>query len=115
CEQRHPQVALARSVAPVSVDRSAGAVSLAHQEEAAALAAADRLRGVVEREGALEALAIGLHEVDPVLVGPAAVAALPVALDPLHGARRVRIPTLPHPLPVPPPPPPHLPPPRQPT
>ena len=55
------------------------------------VAAAGVLRRVVQREVALEAFAVGLDEVDAVLVRAPAVAALAVALDALDGPRGVRI------------------------
>src|SRR5882672_5672281 len=94
-EQRRPQVALARSVPPICTDRATGALPFAQQKEAASAAAADGLRRVIQREVALEAFAVGFDEVDPVLVGPPAIAALAMALHPLDGARGVRIAAIP--------------------
>src|SRR5215510_6296123 len=95
-EEGHPQTAFARSVAPVSVDRTARTLPLAHDEEATALAAAGVLRRVVQRKVAFESFAVCLDEVDSVLVRPPAVTPLPVPLDPLHRPRRVGIACIPH-------------------
>src|SRR5262245_57555543 len=77
-EQRHPQAALAGSISPVAADGAARTLAFAHDEKAAPLAAAGILGRVVQREVPLEPLAVGFDEVDTVLIGPPAVAPLPV-------------------------------------
>ncbi len=89
--QRLPYIAMLRPIPPVVVDRGSRALALAHEKEPASLASPVLLRGVVEREVALEALRVGLGEVDAILVRPAAVAALAVPFHPLDRARCVGI------------------------
>src|SRR5688572_26315309 len=83
-EQLLPQPAQLGAVAPVAVDRGARALAATHEEEPAALASTVLLGGLLQGEVALEPGRVGLEEVDAVLVGAPAVAALSIALDPAH-------------------------------
>src|SRR5262249_20933683 len=90
-KHRHPGFAVLAAIAPVPIDCSTGALPSAHQEEAAVAAASLLLRCLIEREIALETRRVGLAEVDAVLVGSAAIAALALTFDPAHRRRRVGI------------------------
>src|SRR5262245_32596605 len=93
--QRLPNLAVLGAIAPVCIQSRAGTLPFAHQEETATFAPAVLLRGVVKGKIPLKAFRRGLREVDSVLVGTAAVAALTVAFDSLNRARRVGIARIP--------------------
>ena len=79
-EQRHPDLAMFRSVAPVAIDGRPWALPFAHQEEPAAIASARLAIRVEERRVTLETGKLGLHKINAVLVRPSAVAPLTLAL-----------------------------------
>src|SRR5207253_1971652 len=79
------------TVAPVTIDSRPRTLTLAHQEEAAALTAAVLLGRVIERDVAFVAGSVSLSKVDAVFVGPATVGLLTVAFDAVDRRRGVRV------------------------
>src|SRR5262249_36265746 len=94
-EYREPSRALLRLVPPVPCDRRTRALTSAHKEEPAPFATACILGRLVKRQIALEALAFGGRVVDTVLVYTAALTALALPVQSLHGLRGIRITRLP--------------------
>src|SRR6266702_7456935 len=80
-EHTLPHAAQLGTVAPVALQSGARALTLTHQEETAALAAAVLLGRLIESKIALVAGPLRLDEVDTVLVGSPTVAGLSIALD----------------------------------
>src|SRR5262245_13937274 len=95
-EQHLPDLTVLGSIAPILIDGRTRTLTLAEQEESTAAAPPMFLRRAIEGEISFVSGLLRLHEIDTLLVRPAAVRALPVPFDAAHGAGRVGIARVPH-------------------